>query len=352
MRRITLIFIALLTVALVLLVRQPLTPPTSPVQRPPRPATLIFTGDILLAGRVGAAIEKSGVAAPFAGVSGVLTKADLAIGNLECPLGTSGKPESKQYTFRGRPGSAAALSAAGFDVVTLANNHTVDYGRPALLETLAALRQCHIRFVGAGEDGGAARRFIVARAGSPPLRVAILAFSNMQPTSFYAGTGRPGTNPALPARITADVAVARSQADLVVALFHWGAEFSQTPSNTQRFLAGVAADAGADLVVGHHPHVLQGLEKRGNALIAYSLGNFVFPSRGEARRTMMLRYTARQDGSRTAEVIPCVIDGFQPAVANGAAREKILGEVRRMSADLGLGIPGDGVVALQGPSNR
>jgi len=300
----------------------------------------------MLAGRVGAAIAKEGASAPFAGVSKVLSAADLAIGNLECPLATTGEPESKQYTFRARPDSAAALTSAGFDAVSLANNHTVDYGPAALVETLAALKKHHIRSVGAGEDSDAARRFIVTEAGSPPVKIAVLAFSNMEPTSFYARADRPGTNPAYPTRIRADVAAARAKSDLVVVLFHWGDELSQTPSASQRYLAGVAVDAGADLIVGHHPHVLQGLERRGNALIAYSLGNFAFPSRGEAKRTMMLRYTARPDGARIAEVIPCVIEGFRPKIVSGASRGKIMSEVRRMSQELGLTIPADGVLAL------
>ena len=346
MRRITRIVILLLSIALLLCARRPLTPPTQRIGKPQRPATLVLTGDILLAGPVETAITREGVSAPFTGVSKVLSSADLAIGNLECPLATTGEPQSKEYTFRARPDSAAALTSAGFDVVTLANNHTVDYGPSALMETLAALKKYHIRSVGAGEDSDAARRFIVTEAGSPPLRIAILGFSNMEPTSFYARADRPGTNSAYPARVKTDIAAARSRADLVVALFHWGDELSQTPSDSQRYLARIAVDAGADLVVGHHPHVLQGLAKRGSALIAYSLGNFVFPSRGEARHTMMLRYTVRQDGSRTAEIVPCVIEGFRPKIAAGAARRKIVAEVRGMSQELGLSIPADGVLPL------
>jgi poly-gamma-glutamate synthesis protein (capsule biosynthesis protein) len=346
MRRITRIVILLLTVALLLCARRPGTPPPLPIEAPQRPATLVFTGDILLAGRVGTAIATNGAAVLFEGVSKVLSSADLAIGNLECPLATTGEPQSKEYTFRARPESAAALTSAGFDVVTLANNHTVDYGTPALLETMAALKKHHVRSVGAGKDIDGARRAVIIQAGSPPVRIAILAFSNMEPTSFYARADRPGTNPAYPARIKTDVAAARSRADFVVVLFHWGDELSQAPSASQRYLARVAVDAGAGLVIGHHPHVLQGMEKRGNSLIAYSLGNFVFPSRGEAKRTMMLRYTVGRDGSRSAEVIPCVIDGFRPTIATGAARRKIMAEVGRMSEKQGLSIPADGVIAL------
>ena len=346
MRRITRIFIVVLAFSLLLLLHRPLTPPGLKPRAARRPVTLVFTGDILLAGRVGEAIQKEGASTPFEGVQKVLAGADLAIGNLECALGTTGEAADKEYTFRARPESAEALRAAGIDAVTLANNHSVDYGPGALVETLAALRKHKVAVIGAGKDSAEARRFLLTTAGSPPMKIAVLAFSNMLPTDFYAQRNRAGTNPAWPSRIEADVAAADRQADLVVVLFHWGDELSPTPSKSQRYLAGVAAEAGADLVVGHHPHVLQGMERRGHTLIAYSLGNFVFPSRGAAKETAMLRYTIRPDGTALAEMIPCRIDGFRPRLAAGKDEEQSLLRMRDMSEALGLRMGAEGVVEV------
>jgi poly-gamma-glutamate synthesis protein (capsule biosynthesis protein) len=346
MRRITRISIVVLAVSLILLLCRPLSPPGLKPAAPRRPAVLVFTGDILLAGRAGDAIKKEGPAAPFAGVIDVLRSADLAVGNLECPLAVTGRPESKEYTFRARPEAAEALSAAGFDIMTLANNHTGDYGPGALVETLAALKKNGIAAVGAGRNRDDARRFILTTAGSPPIKIAILAFSNMQPTDFYAGRKRPGTNPAWPSQIKADVAAAHARARLVVVLFHWGEELSEIPSKSQRYLARVAVEAGADLVVGHHPHVLQGLEQRGNALIAYSLGNFLFPSGGSAKQTMILRYSAAQKGPARAELIPCEIEGFRPRIAAGQSRDKVMRHVGALSRPLGVQIAADGGVSI------
>lgn len=323
------------------------TPPSRPRQE--RPPTIVITGDILLAGRAERLIEGQGPAAPFAEVSAALREADLAIGNLECSLSTRGKRADKKYTFRADPKTAAALSEAGFDVMTLANNHSVDYGPEALTETLQTLGEAGMAVVGAGEDAERARRPVIVARGEPPVRIAVLAFSNMEPVSFYAGGDRPGTNPAQPDAIRESVSTARRQADVVIALFHWGDEHSTSPTARQRELAYLAADAGADLVVGHHPHVLQGFERRGRALIAYSLGNFLFPSRGACRSTMMLRYSPRRDGRGMVEVMPCVIEGFRPRPARQDERVECMGRLAALSRRLGAEMPDrQGVITIAG----
>ena len=316
--------------------------PTSP--------TLIFTGDILLAGRVGKAIAKYGSSAPFSKVARLLRSADLAVGNLECCLSTRGKAlEDKTYTFRGRPEAAAALRAAGFDLVTLANNHAGDYGAEALLDTRQACRDCGVTPVGAGKDAAEARRPVFVRVGRPPRTIAFLSFSNMLPKEVYAGATRPGTNPAYADRVKRDIAAARTQADLVIALFHWGEELSSAPTKSQRFLAHAAADAGADLVVGHHPHVLQGLEVRGKCIIAYSLGNFLFPShREKTRQTLILAYTPEARGRAKVQVIPCVIDDFKPRLATEKERGPALARVRELCVGLGTTVSKEGALTREG----
>jgi poly-gamma-glutamate synthesis protein (capsule biosynthesis protein) len=301
-----------------------------------RPPTVVITGDILLADRVVPFLQKKGPAALFSEVAPYLGSADLAIGNLECALATIGRPADKEYAFRGRPEAAQALVAAGFDLVALANNHSGDYGPEALLQTIAALRDAGLMTVGAGADLRAARRRVVVVRGSPPVRIAVLAFSNMLPTSFYASRMHAGTNPAYLGSVTRDIAQARAEADIVIALFHWGDELSQTPSANQRALAAAAADAGADLVVGHHPHVLQGLELRGRTLIAYSLGNFLFPSHRElTRETVVLRYQPRRSGQARVEFVPCVIEDFRPRLAPKRDRARILARLGDLSEALG-----------------
>ncbi|MFB3882682.1 MAG: CapA family protein [Armatimonadota bacterium] len=313
--------------------------PTGPGRPPERPPAIVFAGDILLAGRAERLIEEEGADAPFAGVADALREADLAVGNLECTVSTRGERAEKKYAFRAAPETVAALTEAGFDVMTLANNHSADFGRTALVDTCRALREADIAVMGAGENAERAGEPVVVVAGEPPVRIALLAFSNMQPTSFYAGADRPGTNPAQPDAISESVALARTRADRVIVLFHWGQERSSTPSARQRELAYIAADAGADLVIGHHPHVLQGFERRGDALIAYSLGNFLFPSRGESRMTMLLRYLPGRSGGARVEVVPVVIEGFQPRLADADEAADCVERLRALSGKLGEALP-------------
>lgn len=243
-----------------------------------RPLRVAAVGDVNLGDRVGLAIQTYGVRYPWPSVAPVLRAPDLTIANLECAVSTRGSPwPGKQYTFRGRPASLRAMARyAGFDVVTLANNHTLDYGRLAFADTLAYAHEYGLKTVGGGRNLDAARRPALFRRGG--LRVAFLGYSDVRPLGFDAGPTSSGTAPAFPSYISADVRRARNRgADLVMVYYHWGIERTFTPTSQQRFLARVAFDAGAAVVVGAHPHVLQPIDEPGrHRLVAWSLGNFVF----------------------------------------------------------------------------
>ena len=234
-----------------------------------RPLSLMAVGDVNLE------------VAPFpsytwASVGPTLKSADISVFNLECAVSRGGAPVEKQYRFRGSPDALrGAARAAGLDVAVLANNHTGDYGKAALLDTVRNVRSAGMVPVGAGHDESSAYRpQIVERLG---LKVAFVAFSEILPFEFRAGPASPGTAWAFPQRVRDGVRRARRQADVVVAVFHWGLERHTEPSPGQRALAGLALDAGAHAVIGHHPHVLQPIRRPDpRRVIAYSLGNFVF----------------------------------------------------------------------------
>lgn len=240
-----------------------------------RDVVLDAVGDINLGDGPAAVMRARGLRYPWTGVARELRSADLAFGNLECAISTRGRAVPKQFTFRGRPAALrVAATYAGLDVVNLANNHVGDYGRGALLDTLRHVRRFGMVGVGAGRDLDSARRpRVVERLG---LQIAFVGFSDILPASFAAGPGRPGTVFATHERIAADVRRAARGADLVVATFHWGVERARRPDGRQRAFARTALLAGADAVIGAHPHVLQPVERRGRRVIAYSLGNFVF----------------------------------------------------------------------------
>lgn len=278
-----------------------------------RPLLLAAVGDVTFGDGVRTAIANHGTRYPWLSVAPVLRSADLSVANLEGAVSTRGAPwPGKLYTFRGPPAALrTAGSYAGLDAVSVANNHSLDYGRVAFLDTLRHARRFGIAPFGGGSDLTAARRPAILVAGN--LRVALLGFSDVRPLGFDAGAARPGTTPAFPDIVAADVRTARRRADVVIAYFHWGVERSFLPSARQRALAQTALDAGAQVVIGAHPHVLQPFARKGNRLIAWSLGNFVFAaySPGTAR-TGILRIRLGARGVLGWNLRRARIAGVQP----------------------------------------
>jgi poly-gamma-glutamate capsule biosynthesis protein CapA/YwtB (metallophosphatase superfamily) len=255
-----------------------------------RPLVLAAVGDITPGEDVGPAVRARGMTYPWAHVGALLRRADLATGNLEGAITDRGTPAAdKQYLFRGPVALlTGARKQAGLDVVTVANNHSLDYGSVGLLDTLAAARRVGIATVGGGANLVAARRWASFVSGG--LRVAFLGYSDVLPAGFPAGPSTPGVAPADVDAIAHDVRAARQTNDVVVAFFHWGVELRAAPDSRQRSFADAALRAGATVVLGAHPHVLGRVSRSGRALVAWSLGNFVFPPHSPlAERTAILR---------------------------------------------------------------
>jgi hypothetical protein len=282
-----------------------------------RPLVLAAVGDVTFGEQVGPAVEAHGGAYPWTSVARTLRAADLTVGNLETSISTRGVASVKEFTFRGPPGALPAMSrVAGFDVLTLANNHSADYGPDALLDTIRYVRAAGMQTVGAGGNERASRRPALVTAGG--LRVAVLGYSDVNPLGFPATADRPGTARADVAAIDADVRAARRRADVVVCFFHWGTELHAAPDARQRTFADACLRAGATVVLGAHPHVFGAVERAGRrSLVAWTLGNFVFPSAGEPARTGILEVSLGADGVRGYRVLPVRIDGFRPVLAPG-----------------------------------
>jgi poly-gamma-glutamate synthesis protein (capsule biosynthesis protein) len=246
------------------------------------PVTLAAVGDIMLGRTIGARLEKDATLSPFADILPALRDADLTIGNLECSMGTGGAPAKKAFTFRAPPSAATTLRDAGFDLVALANNHVLDYGADVLAQTTSLLDAAGIAHAGAGANEAAAHRPAIVEARGT--RFAFLAYvrvmqegpGGFDTKSWEAKGDASGIAWADPARVARDVAAAKPLADHVVVMLHSGFEASYIPNVWQKLAAHAAIDAGATLVIGAHPHVLQGYERYKGGFIAYSLGNFVF----------------------------------------------------------------------------
>jgi len=211
----------------------------------------------------------------FSAVSDLFKKSDLVVGNLESPLIIDGQPITGKCTLRGNTGWADIMRRAGIHVVSLANNHLMDYGEDGLISTFEALDGANIRYVGAGRNAEEALRPLFLEVASK--KIALLARTSVIVSSpSYADEWKAGV-----AYFNLDETIQiiqqyRQKSEFVILLMHWGMEEYRYPSSKQRELARQLVTAGADAVIGHHPHVLQGVERIGKSIIAYSLGNFIF----------------------------------------------------------------------------
>ncbi|MCZ6832315.1 MAG: CapA family protein [Acidobacteria bacterium] len=265
---------------------------------------------------------------PFARIAAITRAADLFLVNLEGTLTTQGQPVEKSFNFKAEPQDVAILQTAGVDVVSLANNHALDYSAEGLRQTRATLLRAGIAAFGAGRDLAEARRpAILERNG---VRVGFLGYLFMgdhtiEPEVIYAGPGRAGaagTHKDLPTLlhwIREDVTALRPRVDLLVVVFHGGRESSNLIEPYQRQVAETAVAAGADLLVGHHPHTLQGLEQIAGATVAYSLGNLMFAGNWNPRRkeAALLELTWKEASRTRVRILPLAVDNlpaepFQP----------------------------------------
>lgn len=232
---------------------------------------VLFVGDVLLDEGAGRLIAAGGD--PFSEVASAFESADLVVANLECPIAQGGTVVDKIYTFRAAPATADVL-ARHVDAVSLANNHSGDYGPSALGETFAELHRVHVPFFGAGEDAKRAHAPLIIERGG--MRIALLGYDEFHPRWFEATAATAGVAWSEDEQTIADIHLAHEMgAQIVIPFLHWGWE-NEGEGARQRELARILIDAGADAVIGAHPHVVQGAELYRGKPIVYSLGNFVF----------------------------------------------------------------------------
>jgi poly-gamma-glutamate capsule biosynthesis protein CapA/YwtB (metallophosphatase superfamily)/outer membrane protein assembly factor BamB len=290
-------------------------------------AILVFLGDVAPGRSMEAQLARFGPAYPWLGLQPLLREADLAVANLECVLTTQGKPLDKPYLLRAHPRWGETLVEGGFDLVTLANNHGLDYGNEGLAETMDTLAALGVAYVGAGRSREEAHAPALFDLNG--VRIAVLGYAAAR---WNGSVDVPATDRlawAEPAAVEADVRAVRDRADLVVVLLHAGTEYAAEPSSDQVRVAHAAIDAGADLVVGHHPHVAQTVERYGRGLIVYSLGNTLFDiPRPATMRGHLLRVHATQAGLVRAELWPFWIeDAIRPRLLDdgqGAPRIEVV----------------------------
>jgi poly-gamma-glutamate synthesis protein (capsule biosynthesis protein) len=275
---------------------RPSASPSDPVSGSGRPITLAFAGDVHFADQVAALLNRP--QSSLASLRPELATADLSMVNLETAITGRGSPAPKTYHFRTTPAALTALAAAGVDVVTMANNHSVDYGPVGLQDSLAAQRASKLPIVGFGAD--AVHAYAPAMFTVRGSRIAVFGASQVNDwtlQNWTATAGKPGLASSLPGSpLAAAVRSARSRADLVVVFLHWGTEGQSCPDSLQQQTARTLTSAGADIVIGSHAHRVQGAGWMGRAFVGYGMGNFVW-------------YNSSGYGSSTSGVLILTVKG-------------------------------------------
>ncbi len=321
-----------------------------PAQEPAE-LRIAAVGDIMLGGSGTPEFQRFGYDYPFDKTRALLKQSHIVFGNLEGPLTHADHaPVAKKYLYRSPPEKVApALLNAGFSVVSLANNHAMDQGVEGLKHTLEALDLVGIKHTGAGMNLAEARK--PALLESRGARVAFLAYTLTFPEEFWATADRPGSPFGHEAQVRADIAAAKSQADIVLVSFHWGQEGKTELRDYQRSLGRAAIDAGAAAVIGHHPHVLQGVERYKNGVILYSLGNFAFGTYGpEAFRSAIATLRFRDKKLTEVQLHPLNVRNaevvFQALPLAGKEADKVVTELQTLSQPLGTRLENRNGVAV------
>jgi len=301
--------------------------------------TIVFTGDVMLGRGVDAILAEENV---FEDLKPIFNRADLVVINLEAPFTNSEKNVKQTIPLKADPKYAHILNDNNIDVACLANNHIMDYGERGFYDCIAALRKYNISYVGAGENLEKAAQPIYSDVDNK--KIAIISFIDkdsfleFSEAEIPAATDKsPGSAPAQWELIKKSINMAKGQSDIVIVTFHYGNEFSRTPNKNQYELSRKCIDEGADLVIGHHPHVLQGIENYKGKLIFYSLGNCVFDAITPACQESMIVEFRISNGNAQVILHPIYITNCCPRIMDDRDAENLLEDLKALSdADISI----------------
>lgn len=278
---------------------------TSPEQEHSDSVTLSFAGDVYFSEMITQNYDKSGISAVVdEEMLSYMQQTDLFILNHEFVFSTRGEAmEDKEYTLRNDPQYVRILQELGTDVVSIANNHILDFGQDAFLDTLDTLEKAEIDYTGGGQNLDEASKPVVQTINGQTF--AFFGATRVSPSAdWYAGKKHPGVFQTYDsAALNKAITDADSQYDHVIVFVHWGVERAEIPEDYQRTLAKEYIDAGADLIIGAHPHILQGFEYYKGVPVCYSLGNYLFGNRTD--ETVLLNATFDEEGTLSIQLIPC-----------------------------------------------
>ena len=315
----------------------------------PEQITLTFAGDILFDDSyavMGTMLQNGGNIANAISQEVIteMKSADIMMVNNEFPYSSRGTATAgKQFTFRAKPSTVSYLDDLGVDIVSLANNHAYDYGEEAFLDTMTTLEEAGILYVGAGRNLKEARRPVYYIINN--MKIAIVAATQIEKSDYPDTKGATDSSAGVfrcwnGDNLISTIQEARENSDFVIAYLHWGTENSSAIDWAQEKQAPEVVAAGADLIIGDHPHCLQKIEAVNGIPVIYSLGNFWFNSK--TVDTGMVKITLNQDGMQSCQFLPCLQSGSKTTLLHDAEKERVLNEMRTLSP--GVQIDSDGYV--------
>lgn len=272
---------------------------------------LVAVGDVMLARGVNEKIKRTEPNYPFEKAQDIISQADIAFCNLEFSISPRATRKPESNIFGVKPEEARGLGYAGFDIVSLANNHTLDFGKRGLLNTMDFLSQEGIKFAGAGKNPSDSRLPVVFEVNG--VKVAFLAYCLYPMDQVVFRDHDPAIALYDSSRAKELIGKLRDEVDAIVVSVHWGIEYRKSPTSFQVRIAHQLIDAGAKLILGHHPHVVQKIEEYHGGVIAYSLGNFVFDQHlPETKKSVIFKATLSKKGVTEFSTLPIQIVRFQP----------------------------------------
>jgi poly-gamma-glutamate capsule biosynthesis protein CapA/YwtB (metallophosphatase superfamily) len=300
------------------------------------PYSVIAVGDIMLGGRARSPVAEHGPDYPFAAVLPLLRRAPIVVGNLEGPFAEKARRQRRNFSYRVNPSLASSLTRANIHNLTLANNHLLDCGRAGVLETLEVLARAGVAPLGAGANEVEAHHPVIRQAGR--WRIGLLGYYWNRRTA--ATSDKPGSAMDPPESLEKDIHALGERVDRVVVIFHWGVPYVREPAPEDRAKARLAIDFGADVVIGHHPHVIQPFEIYHGRPIFFSVGNFAFGS-GNSRAEGLLVAIRFEESITTVVAYPLYVKNrdprvnYQPKVLRGGRAEQILRRLATISGSSG-----------------
>ncbi|MCK5033900.1 MAG: CapA family protein [Calditrichia bacterium] len=297
----------------------------------------IAAGDLNLAHWITPIIEKKGNDYPFKYLKDQLSEADLVFSNLEAPFCNGGEPYPKNFVFKVPVQHVQVLKSGNINMVSLANNHILDYGQSCLNSTVQILQNKKIFYAGAGSDFKKAHKPAIFKIKD--IKFAFFAYSMTLPKYFFATDSTGGTAYPHKKILKDSISYYNNKVDYIIVSFHWGEELTTLPKEYQRNYAHLAIEYGADIILGHHPHVLQGIEVYKNKIIVYSLGNFVFASySNKASDSILLDLQFTKKRIKDIKVVPLNVNNyevnFRPQILRGNKKTEVIGYLQKISDEL------------------